>query len=61
VQFVYAPGLEVEIQALAMRIRVRAGFNPGLPVVLLGRLDFFSHFKVMFDERAQIFTLEPYD
>jgi hypothetical protein len=38
-----------------------AGFNPELPVVLLGRLDFFNHFKVLFDERARIFTLERYE
>jgi hypothetical protein len=61
VQYIYEPGLEVEIQAMGVRIRVTAGFNPELPVVLLGRLDFFSQFRVLFDERAQTFTLERYE
>lgn len=60
-QHVYHPGLEVEIQAMATRIPVAAGFNPALPIVLLGRLDFFIHFRVLIDERAQIFTLERYE
>ena len=61
VQYVYEPGLEVEIQAMGMRIPVVAALNPALPIVLLGRLDFFSHFRVLFDERAQVFTLERYE
>jgi hypothetical protein len=61
VQHVYHPGLEVEIQSMQKRVPLMVAFNPTLPVVLLGRLDFFSHFRVLVDERAQIFTLESYE
>jgi hypothetical protein len=60
-QHVFPGGLEVEIQAMRLRIGISAAFNPHLPIVLLGRLDFFSHFRrVSFDERAQTFELEPH-
>lgn len=31
------------------------------PEVLLGRIDVFRHFRVLIDERAQEFVLDPYD
>jgi hypothetical protein len=60
-QHVYDSGLEIEIQAMGRRVTVSAAFNPALPLVLLGRLDFFSQFKVCFDERNRTFTLEAYE
>lgn len=33
--------------------------NADIPI-LLGREDFFTHFKILFDERSQRFQLEPY-
>jgi hypothetical protein len=59
-QHIYEAALEVEIQAMATRIPLKVAFLANVPVVLLGRTDFFSQFKVLFDERSQTFTLEPY-
>ena len=60
-QHAFATGLEVEIQAMHLRLPISAAFNPHLPVVLLGRVDFFHHFRrVSFDERAQTFELDSH-
>lgn len=58
---IWDPGLEAEVQALGRRVKLNAAFCDGLPVVILGRDDFFAEFKVSFDQRAQTFTLETYD
>lgn len=34
-------------------------FNPALPVILLGREDFFTRFRVQFDQAKKTFCLEP--
>jgi hypothetical protein len=38
-----------------------AAFMPGLKIPLLGRNDFFEHFKVSFNERDSKLTLTTYD
>lgn len=57
---IWDAGLEAEVQALGHKIRLNAAFCDGLPVVILGRNDFFAAFKVAFDQQAQTFTLEKY-
>ena len=59
-QHVWNPGFEIEIQAMKMRVKITAAFNEELPVLLLGRDDFFSRFRVSFDEQSQTFELDPY-
>jgi hypothetical protein len=59
-QYIWEAGLEAEIQALSTTILLNACFTEGLPVVLLGRYDFFNTFRISFDERAQTFTLQKY-
>jgi hypothetical protein len=56
--FVYAPG--VDVLFWGRKLHLNAAFNPGLPIILLGREDFFSHYKVTFDQQANLFTVEPY-
>lgn len=62
-QYVWPPGIEVNVQQMARKVAVKASFTKGLPprVVLLGRKDFFGQFRVEIDERAQTFSLDPYD
>jgi hypothetical protein len=57
--FVYASGAEALI--CGEKRRLHAIFNNGLNVILLGREDFFSYYKILFDQRAKTFTLQPYD
>jgi hypothetical protein len=57
--FVYEPGVFVIVEEAKYRVQ-GATFSKTLPVVLLGRKDFFTRYKVTFDERAKTFTLEPY-
>jgi hypothetical protein len=52
---------EAEIQAMRTRFAMKAAFNEDASVVLLGRDDFFQEFKVSFDHRALLFTLEKYE
>jgi hypothetical protein len=56
---VWEPGVEAII--LGRKIRLGAVFRPNLPIILLGRDDFFHTFKVSFDQRRKTFTVEPYD
>jgi hypothetical protein len=42
------------------RLALNALFRPGLPLILLGRKDFFAYFKIQMDQRAQTFRLERY-
>jgi len=46
---------------MGKRIELFATFNRGLPVILLGRADFFDRFRVLFDERAKIMTISEYE
>jgi hypothetical protein len=36
---------------------LNAAFEPNLPIILLGREDFFLHFKVVFDQRNRRMTV----
>jgi hypothetical protein len=42
------------------KIHLHAYFRDAAIPILLGREDFFIHFKIQFDERGQRFQLEPY-
>jgi hypothetical protein len=59
-QYIWPDGLDAEILALGKTVHLSACFSEGLPVVLLGREDFFAEFRVGFDQRSQTFTLQSY-
>jgi hypothetical protein len=50
------------VDALVMghKVHLNALFRPGLPLILLGRHDFFEEFKVAFDQRSKTFRLRRY-
>jgi hypothetical protein len=50
----------VDAIVLGQKIHLEAVFRPGLPIILVGREDFFSYFKVAFDQKAKIMRLESY-
>ena len=50
----------VDALILGQKIHLEAVFRPGLPILLLGREDFFTYFKVSFDQKAKIMRLESY-
>jgi hypothetical protein len=50
----------VDALVLGQKIHLHAVFRPGLPIILLGREDFFRYFKVTFDQEAMIMRLESY-
>lgn len=54
----WAPGVDAVV--MGRRVHLEAVFRPGLPVILLGREDFFQAFRVSFDQRKKTFRLEPY-
>jgi len=54
----WAPGVEAVV--MGRKIHLEAVFRPGLPVILLGREDFFQEFTISFDQRAKTFRLEWY-
>lgn len=54
----WPPGVDALV--LGHKVHLQAVFRPGLPIVLLGREDFFSYFKVSFDQRAKTMRLESY-
>jgi hypothetical protein len=56
--YVYEQGVEAII--CGEKRRLMAIFNDGLNVILLGREDFFSYYKILFDQHAKTFTLEAY-
>ncbi|HEX4344168.1 MAG TPA: hypothetical protein VHZ31_01270 [Solirubrobacteraceae bacterium] len=56
---VYQPGVDAIV--MGEKIHLGATFNQGLPVILLGRCDFFALYRVSFDERRQQFGLDRYD
>jgi hypothetical protein len=39
---------------------VLPAINPHLPVILLGRSDVFSQFRIAFDQRNLLFSIEIY-
>jgi hypothetical protein len=51
----WAPGVDALV--LGQKIHLEAVFRPGLPILLLGREDFFTYFKVSFDQKAKIMRL----
>lgn len=55
---VWGPGIKA-VHA-GETLHLSAMFRPDLPLILLGRDDFFAHYKVGFDHRNQKFSLEPY-
>ena len=55
----YAPGLDAVVAG--HKVHLHALFRRGLPVILLGREDFFEYFKVSFDQRRKSFVIEIYD
>jgi hypothetical protein len=57
--FNYAAGIEAIF--MGKRIKLFATFNPGLPLILLGREDFFDTFHVSFDQRAKTMTISEYE
>jgi hypothetical protein len=54
----YPQGIHVSIEGVEHFLK--ADFCHELEVPLLGRRDFFSKYKVCFDERKKVFTLEAY-
>jgi hypothetical protein len=59
-QRIWRPGLDVEIPDMEdMRVTLSASFSKDLPakLMLLGRRDFFRHFRVVIDESVPSFTL----
>jgi len=58
-QLVYEPGIEIEIPDLDRRLTVAANFSqlPG-SLALLGRVDFFTYFRVTIDEPSATFSLQ---
>ncbi len=50
----------LQAELMGRTLNLHAEFEPNLPIVLLGRTDFFTVFKVAFDERKRRFTLTPY-
>ena len=61
-QYRWTNPIQIEIPHMATKMELTPAFAKGLPprLVLLGRRDFFAHFRVTVDERAQTFTLDPY-
>jgi hypothetical protein len=57
-QRIYRPGIHGLV--MGHKVPLAAIFNPQIPIALLGREDFMAYFKVSFDQRRRIFTLDPY-
>lgn len=49
----------VKAHILGKEVLLKAVFAP-VPIVLLGREDFFRRFKVSFDQRKKAFSLKGY-
>jgi hypothetical protein len=61
-QHVWKEKIKAQIQSMGnAEVMLNATFCEGLEAVLLGRNDFFNAYKVSFDNRAETFTLEPYE
>jgi hypothetical protein len=57
--YAYQPGIDAIV--MGQKIHLQASFNPGLPVILLGREDFFALYRVAFDQKTNTFTVDPYE
>jgi hypothetical protein len=53
-------GGRLKTSLLGVDINLNSWFSAHCPVLLLGREDFFCHFRVTFDERRKQFRLEAY-
>ncbi len=58
VQKVYEPGLDALV--FGRKVHLDAVFQERLPVVLLGREDFFNEYKVAFNQRRLTFRVDSY-
>jgi hypothetical protein len=58
-QYVYEPGINAVI--MGRKIHLNAVFRPMLPIIILGREDFFAEYKVSFDQRGPSFRVESYE
>ena len=56
-RYIWSDGLRATV--LGRELQLRGAFG-ACPVILLGRGDFFDAFKITFDQRAKIFSLESY-
>ena len=57
----FEASIEVVVDSEIGPIRLaRPSLNEHIPLVLLGRDDFFASYKVRFDQRAMTIELEPY-
>jgi hypothetical protein len=56
---VWPPGVDAVFAG--KRIHLSAMFRLDLIPILLGRDDFFAHYKILFDHRNQKFSLEAYN
>jgi hypothetical protein len=56
----FAASVPVVGDCCGKTITLNAAFEPNLPIILLGREDFFTHFKVVFDQRSRRLTVHPY-
>lgn len=54
----WPPGIDVVFWNRTLHLQ--AFFRPAEIPILLGRDDFFTYFKVLFDQRNERFQLEPY-
>jgi hypothetical protein len=54
----WAPGVDAHFWGKT--IHLTAYFRQHLDPILLGRVDFFANFKVLFDQRNERLSLEPY-
>jgi hypothetical protein len=57
-QYKFDPGVDAIV--VGRKIHLEAVFRPGLPIILLGREDFFQAFKVSFDQPKKTFRVEDY-
>ena len=57
----YLPGITAELRAMSKRFPLNISFAEHVPIMLLGRSDFFATFRVTVDERAETVKLDAYD
>lgn len=57
-QYIYQPGIDSIVSG--KKVHLDAIFSKGLPVILLGREDFFNVFKVSFDQQRKTFSIKSY-
>ena len=54
------PPASICTRVSGQKIHLEAVFRPGLPILLLGREDFFTYFKVSFDQKAKLMRLQGF-